>query len=72
MSHYGLICKNRSYRRLYQEYAITEETLRELVNLTRLSPSGANMQPLKYLLSWTPEKNSVIFNHLLWAGVLKD
>jgi len=67
-----LILKNRSYRRFHQEVAIELETLRELVDLARLSASGANRQPLKYILSGDPEKNALIFPHLGWAGYLKD
>jgi nitroreductase len=67
-----LIIKNRSYRRFYQDEAISVETLRELVDLARLSPSSANRQPLKYLLSCTPETNAAIFPTLAWAGYLKD
>lgn len=67
-----LVCKSRSYRRFYQEERIDMETLRELVELARLSPSGANLQPLKYILSNEPEKNARIFEHLAWAGYLKE
>lgn len=67
-----LIVKNRSYRRFHQEVAISCETLRELVDLARLSASGANRQPLKYILSCEPEKNSRIFPCLGWAAYLKD
>ncbi|MBE9501437.1 MAG: nitroreductase family protein [Dehalococcoidia bacterium] len=67
-----LIIRNRSYRRFYQEAAIERETLRELVDLARLSASAANMQPLKYILSCDPQKNALIFPHLAWAGYLKD
>ena len=67
-----LILKNRSYRRFYQEVAIEHETLRELVDLARLSASGANRQPLKYILSCDPEKNALIFPNLAWAAYLKD
>jgi len=67
-----LIIKNRSYRRFYQEVAISCETLRELVDLARLSASGANRQPLKYILSCEPEKNARIFPCLGWAAYLKD
>jgi nitroreductase len=62
----------RSYRRYYEDHALDEETLRELVDLARLAASGHNAQPLKYLLSWEPEKNAVIFPHLTWAAYLKD
>jgi nitroreductase len=67
-----LILRNRSYRRFYQEVDIKLETLKELVELARLSASAANMQPLKYILSCHPEKNSLIFPHLAWARYLTD
>lgn len=67
-----LIRKNRSYRRFHQEAAVDLETLRELVDLARLSASGANRQPLKYILSNDPEKNAAIFPHLGWAAYLRD
>ena len=67
-----LISKNRSYRRFYQEKTLEMETLRELVNLARLSPSGRNMQPLNYVLSCTAERNEKIFATLGWALYLKD
>ncbi len=67
-----LVAKNRSYRRFYQDHAISSETLRELVDLARLSASGANRQPLKYRLSWEPTVNAQIFPHLGWAGYLKE
>lgn len=67
-----LILKNRSYRRFYEEYRLDVEVLRELVDLARLSSSGANLQSLKYILSTEPERNGLIFATLGWAGYLKD
>ncbi|MFZ5515224.1 MAG: nitroreductase family protein [Candidatus Zhuqueibacterota bacterium] len=67
-----LIRKNRSYRRFDESHAIELATLRDLVDLARLAPSGANMQPLKYMLSNEPQKNALIFETLAWAGYLKD
>jgi nitroreductase len=67
-----LILKNRSYRRFHQDFVIEHQTLKELVDLARLSASAANLQPLKYVLSCEPEKNALIFPHLGWAGYLKD
>ena len=67
-----LIVQNRTCRRFHQEVAIEPETLRELVDLARLSASGANRQPLKYILSCDPQKNALIFSHLGWAGYLTD
>lgn len=67
-----VVAKNRSYRRFHQEYQIAESDLRELVDLARLTPSAANLQPLKYVLSVTPGQNKKIFATLSWAGYLKD
>jgi len=67
-----LIRKNRSYRRFYQNYTVDGKTLEELVNLARLSPSSANLQPLKYILTTDSEINAQIFSCLAWAGYLKD
>jgi len=67
-----LVRKNRSYRRFHQDVSVSIETLRGLVNLARLSASGANLQPLKYILSCDPETNMRIFPHTRWAGYLED
>jgi nitroreductase len=67
-----LITRSRSYRRFYQDQPVDLQTLRELVDLARLSPSGANFQSLKYILSCDPAKNAAIFEHLAWAGYLKE
>ena len=67
-----LIHKNRSYRRFYQDKPVELETLRELIDLARLSASGANFQPLKYILSCNVESNERIFPHLAWAGYIKE
>lgn len=69
---HDLVARNRSYRRFDSSVAIPLETLRALVELARLSASGRNAQPLKYLLSYTPEQNALIFQHLAWAAYLKD
>jgi nitroreductase len=67
-----LIRKNRSYRRFYQDTPIRMETLKELVDLARISNSGANKQPLKYILCCDPDTNAKIFDQIGWAGALKD
>ena len=63
---------NRSYRRFVQKKEISTKLLTKLVNLARISASGANRQPLKYILSNTADKNQLIFPALSWAGYLKD
>lgn len=67
-----LVLANRSYRRFHENESIDEQTLRSLVDLARCTAAGANLQSLKYILSWTPERNAVIFPTLSWAGYLAD
>jgi nitroreductase len=67
-----LVVRNRTYRRFDQSISVSMDTLRELVDLARLSGSAGNKQPLKYILSCDSLKNAVIFEHLAWAGYLPD
>jgi len=67
-----LVKANRSCRRFYEDHQIELKTLEELVDLARLSASGANLQPLKYIIACQPEVNAEIFSCLAWAGYLKD
>lgn len=67
-----LIKQNRSCRRYYEDYEINKVTLKNLVNLARLSASAANLQPLKYILSCSAETNEHIFSCLAWAAYLND
>jgi len=67
-----LVAKNRSHRRFQENKPLPLDMLRGFVELARLAPSAANMQPLKYILSNTPEKNNLIFPCLRWAGYLKE
>jgi nitroreductase len=67
-----LILKNRSYCRFDETIPITRETLVTLVDLARCSASGGNKQTLKYIISFQPEKNALIFPNLAWAGYLED
>jgi nitroreductase len=68
----ALLRRSRSCRRFRQEHAVELSTLMELVELARLSPSGGNLQPLKFVLSSDPARNSRIFSCLKWAGYLRD
>ncbi|MBN1183160.1 MAG: nitroreductase family protein [Bacteroidales bacterium] len=67
-----LVQKNRSYRRFYQDVKVDMQTLREFIDTARFTASARNMQSMRYILSYTDEKNSKIFQSLLWAAYLKD
>lgn len=64
--------KSRSYRRFDNSVAIPMATLEELVDLAGICPSAGNKQPLRFILSTSPQDNEVIFDCLKWAAYLKD
>ena len=72
MSVADLVRKTRTIRRFVEGERITLETLRELVDLARLSASGGNKQPLKFILLHEEKDCERLFPFLAWAGALKD
>ena len=60
--------KNRSTRRYQQDVPVSRETLVDLIDLARYSPSGGNRQLLKYYLSCDPAKNDIIYNQISLGG----
>jgi nitroreductase len=67
-----LVKSNRSCRRFDNSFALDTRTLTDLVELARYTASGANNQPLKYIISSSREQNDKIFSCLTWAAYLKD
>lgn len=67
-----MVKANRSYRRFYESEPIRKGTLLGLINLARLSPSGANRQSLRYYISYEAGQNEKVFSALGWAAYLKD
>jgi nitroreductase len=67
-----LVFKTRSCRRFDESYHIEYKTLEELIGLARLSASGANRQPLKYLIYNSPEDCARVFPSVVWAAYLKE
>ena len=67
-----LVYKCRSYRRFYENIRISEEELKDLVDLARMTASTANSQALKYHLVTRPEECAAVFGTLGWAGALPD
>jgi Nitroreductase len=67
-----LVYKNRSYRRFFQQNTVDRDTLLSLIDLARMSPSGRNLQPLKYAIVCDADRNAQLFPLLAWAGYLKN
>jgi nitroreductase len=67
-----LIVKTRTYRRFDESHKIDNKSLESFIELARLSPSGANKQPLKFLYYNSGETCGKIFPYLAWAGYLTD
>jgi nitroreductase len=67
-----LFLRTRTRRRFDEGFHVSTETLEKLIDLARLSASGGNRQPLKFLLYNTPEQCDKIFPFLAWAAYLKD
>lgn len=72
MNFNELVRKTRTCRRFKENVAINRNMLCELIDLARQSASGGNLQPLKYMLSCTPDRNAALFPCLAWAAYLKD
>lgn len=69
---YTLVTQRRSFRRFRENVPVSEAVLRDLVNLGRLCSSAMNRQPLRYVLSCTPERNALFFPHMVWGASLAD
>ncbi len=67
-----IIAKTRTFRRFFQNEAISSEMLSELLDLARLGGSARNGQPWQYLVINTPEMCEKVFPFLGWAGYLSD
>ena len=62
----------RSCRRFHESHEIGMGVLTGLVELARVSASGRNLQPLKFMPCNDRDWNARIFAELAWAGYLKD
>jgi len=67
-----LILKTRTYRRFDESYRIDLKVLESLIDFARLSASGANKQPLKYLVYNSVEDCNKVFSFIGWAGYLPE
>ena len=67
-----LVTKSRSCRRFDSRVPVTEEAVRDLVELACYVPSAKNLQPLKYISLTEPVTVAALFPSLSWAGYLSD
>jgi nitroreductase len=67
-----IIRKNRSYRRFDEKVSIPPATLRHWVDTARFVPQAGNLQPLRYVISASRERNGKVFECLKWAAYLKE
>jgi nitroreductase len=67
-----LVTKCRSYRRYDSGVPVTEDALRELVELACYVPSAKNLQPLKFIIVCNPASVDALYPSLSWAGYLAD
>ncbi len=62
----------RSYRRFDEGDPIPEALLVELVNLARVTASGANRMPLRFKPVSAAAEREAVFAQLKWAGALPE
>ncbi len=67
-----LVTKCRSYRRFDGNVPVSEDVVRELVELACYVPSSRNLQPLRYIAVCEPSLVAALCPFLSWAGYLAD
>lgn len=64
------LMKNRRSVRSFQPKPVPLDVLERMVDAARLAPTGANLQPLRYLVVTEPELRGIIFPTLRWAAYI--
>ena len=67
-----LTLASRSTRSFDQSRPITEEVLRELIDLTRACPAAMNLQVLKYRMVFETAEVSALLEKTRWAAALSQ
>lgn len=65
------LIENRRTIRKYTDQKIPDDLLISFVHCARLAPSGANLQPLKYVIIRKEINVNALFPYVKWAGYLK-
>lgn len=64
--------KSRRTIRKFKQTPLSCEQLEKYIDVARVAPSAANMQPLKYVALHSKEMAEKVFPLLKWAGYLPD
>lgn len=70
MGVYEVAIRRRSIRR-FKDTAIPQQVLERCVNAARLAPSGANRQPLEYIIVNDDKLLPEVFSTLQWAAYIR-
>ena len=62
-----LLKTRRTYRR-FEQKAVSDDILEEMLTAARYASSAANKQPISYVVVKTPEKVKEVFDLTKWAG----
>jgi nitroreductase len=66
---YRLIISRRTVR-AFEDRTIPDEILERMVDAARLAPSGANMQPLRFLVVTDDDLRAKVLETLAWAAYI--
>ena len=64
--------KSRRTIRKFKQIPLSCEQLEKYIDVARVAPSAANMQPLKYVAVQTASMTKKVFPLLKWAGYLPE
>lgn len=71
MNVFELIKSRRTIRKFLQK-PLSQNQLISYIDAARVAPSGANLQPLKYIAVQSTDMVEKVFPLLKWAGYLED
>ena len=67
-----IVQNTRAIRRFKKDFKIKKDDLIDLVDLARVTSSGKNMQPLKYIIITDENIKKEVYKPLVWAAHLKE
>lgn len=67
-----LVLKNRSYRSFNPSFIVSKETLFDIVDVARYTPSTRNAQGLRFRLCYEKDERTKLLSLTKWAGALSD